>query len=475
MKKLTFLVIGFLLWYNFIPAQIRIAPNTYAVYFKDKKGSNYNINEPEKFLSPKAIARRKRLNIQITEQDLPVSSKYVKILDSIGAKVIETSKWLNCAVVKIRDTDSVTINKIKQLPFVSPKRYTQGPKKFTKEVVKYKPLNIRPIKFKKDYYDYGLSKYFIKMLKLNILHDLGYRGQDITMAVMDAGFYHLQDIPAFYTVWPKHKILGWYNFVEQDSNVFSTGKHGMDVLSCILGNIPGIFVGTAPEVNVYLFVTEDSRSEYPIEEYNFVCAAEKADSLGVDMIQASLGYSKFDDDVSSYTYDQMNGNYAVSTIGADIAASKGILVVNAAGNEGDSEWKHITAPSDGDSVLSVGALAWTEKVAFFSSRGPTADGRIKPDVCALGLDVLIPDENGNINSLSGTSIASPIIAGAVASLYSAFPQANPQDIIEAVKRSADRASDPNNSYGYGIPDMYKAYKYLMQKYKRRIIKNKNKK
>jgi subtilisin family serine protease len=460
MKK--FLILVFIALSISAIAQYKVYPGYYAVFFKNKNHNRYKIDQPSKFLSQKAIERRKKFGIRITKQDLPVSQVYLDSLKRMGLKIKESSKWLNCAIVYLDSTtDSTVLQKIKRLSFVGEKPKHQ-PKNY-----KYKKLRRAKIKVPQadttDKFYYGEASTQDKMLKIDKLHNLGYTGKDITIAIMDMGFFQVNKLPLFDSLWANHQILGWYDFVDNDTTVFNKGYHGMSVLSTIAGN-SDYYLGTAPKAKFYLFATEDEKSEYPIEEYNYVVACEKADSLGVDMIHASLGYNQFNDTTLSYKYKDMDGNTAISTIGADIAASKGIMVTVSAGNEGASKWKYISAPADGDSVLAVGAVNYLRDYAFFSSQGPTSDGRIKPDVCAMGVNDAVEGHEGFVIYESGTSFSGPIMAGAVACLMQAFPKKSNIEIMNAIRRCASNAKKPNAKYGYGIPDFWKTYWFLKKSF-----------
>ncbi len=464
MKKI--IVISILLVYTgfYAFSQTEVKPNYYAVYFRDKANNSYSIDKPQDFLSARALQRRKKYHIVVTSQDLPVNKIYIEKLKSMGFEIKEVSKWLNCAIVYTKD--SSLVKKVSELKFVHPKPFY--PKK------KYRIHKIRQARVRmkknienkeKNRYNYGIGTYQAEMLNIQELHNMGYDGKGIEIAIMDAGFQHINKLPAFDSLWANHQILGWYDFVDNDTTLFNVGTHGMMVLSTIGGNTTN-FVGTAPKASFYLYRTEDEKTEYPIEEYNYVCACEKADSLGVDLIHSSLGYNNFNDTTMSYTYKDMNGNTAISSIGADIAASKGIMVVASAGNEGDVAWKYITAPADADSVLSVGAVNYKGKYAFFSSIGPSYDGRVKPNVVAMGQSAAVEGIGGYITYASGTSFAGPIMAGAVACLMQAFPYVNNIDMIYAIERCSSFAKKPNPKYGYGIPNFYKAYLFLKKKHKK---------
>ncbi len=431
----------------------------FPIYLKDKSNTPYSIDKPEEFLSKKAIERRKKFDIKITKQDLPISPKYIKKIKELDVKIIKRSKWLNCVIVQTKDTNK--IKDIKKLNFVAPKPKPL-PKKYEyikaeKEKVKYKKPNSENI------YEYGNAYDQVSMLNVDKLHNLGFDGKNVTMAIFDGGFYNVNELPAFDSLWANNQIIGWYDYVDMDTTVFDDGDHGMMVLSTIGGNMEG-FIGTAPKANFWLFVTEDGDSETQLEEYNFVIAAEKADSLGVDIIHASLGYNEFDVAGTSYKYEDLDGNTAISTIGADIAASKGIIVTSSAGNEGRDPWKYISAPADGDSVLAVGAVNFKGRYADFSSLGPTYDGRIKPDVVAQGYAVYVQGRRG-LTTASGTSFSGPVFAGAVACLVQAFPEVPNMDIIKAIQINSSQVEEPDDHLGYGIPDFYKIYMYIKKKYK----------
>ena len=455
MKKLVGLFLVVIMGFSFADAQEKIHAEYYAVYFKDKADSPYSIDKPEEFLSQKAIERRKKFNISINKQDLPVNQVYVQELRDKGFDVVKVSKWLNCAIIHV--THSADLTKLSSLDFVVPKPQPQPKIYKYKQYKKVKNKNVPDAQ--KNVYDYGRASNQTEMLNVNYLHNMGYDGKGVTMAIFDGGFVNVDNLPAFDSLWANNQIKGWYDFVDMDTIIFDNGSHGMMVLSTIGGNTNKL-VGTAPAADFWLFVTEDGDSEFPIEEYNYVIASEMADSIGVDIIHSSLGYYDFDDDNMDYEYSDMNGNIAISTIGADIASAKGILVITSAGNEGDSDWEHMAAPADADSVLSVGAVSYKGSYVNFSSRGPSFDQRIKPEVVAKGRSATVQGTAGNISVASGTSFSGPILAGAVACLVQAYPDKTNMEIIEAVIRNSSQIKNPDEKLGYGIPDFYKAFYYL---------------
>jgi serine protease AprX len=296
------------------------------------------------------------------------------------------------------------------------------------------------------------------MITLDALHNLGFSGQGMMIAVLDAGFYHVDQISAFDSLWLNNRILGTRDFNLPGNNVFGDNMHthGTSVLSIMGGNLPGQMVGTAPNASFWLIRTEAGDYEALIEEYNWVGGAEFADSLGVDVINSSLGYTTFDNPVYNHSYADMDGNTTPVTRAADLATSRGIMVVNSAGNEGNKSWHYIGAPADGDSVLSIGAVDPSGTYASFSSTGPTYDRRIKPDVTAQGQGTTVVDGGGWVVQGSGTSFSSPVVAGAMACLWQSVPTFSAQVLRDAVRSTASRASSPDSLYGYGIPNMMNA-------------------
>lgn len=431
----------------------QIAPDNYRIFFTDKKNSEYSIDHPEAYLSPRAITRRLKQNIDITETDLPVNKTYLDSLKKLGLKIINTSKWLNTAVVY---TDDITLmDTINNLDFIKSSQKTG----YCAKKKKTKDSNCPAKTFQQQgdsTFDYGFGTTQISMLNGHVLHRNGNLGQDMVIAVLDAGFYNVDILPAFDSLWSNHQILGFYDFVDGDTEVFDASSHGMKVLSVMGANIPGELIGTAPKASYWLLRTEQTASEYSIEEDNWVAAIEFADSVGADIINSSLGYFEFDDPLLNYIYDDMDGNTAFITKAADMATSKGMLVIVSAGNQGDDPWKYITAPADGDSVLTVGSVNQYAEYTYFSSVGPTADGRIKPNVAAMGYQTAIQGIDGSITASNGTSFSAPLISGLAACLWQFYPELNNIEILRKIEESAHEYSAPNNYTGYGIPDFGKA-------------------
>lgn len=436
-----------------------LAQDKFIVRFTDKNNSPFSTSNPQAFLTQKAIDRRINQNIAVDLTDIPVNATYIQGVENAGATVLNKSKWFNS--VTIQTSNLAVVSAINLLPYVQSisnvaRLAHNGPfhNKFEQERIE--PLQTPAITAQRTMsLNYGNGSNQAMMININALHDLGYTGQGMTIAVIDAGFQDADIMPCFDSLRANNQILGTWDFVAQETNVYDDYYHGAAVLSCMAANIPGDLVGTAPKANYWLLRSEDSNTEYIIEEYNWASAAEFADSVGADVINSSLGYTDFDPPFqnTSHTYADMDGNTAPSTIAADMAASKGILVVNSAGNSGGAAWQYIGAPADGDSVLSIGAVDASGNYASFSSTGPTADGRIKPDVAdqGEGTYVFTPGAS-NSQPGNGTSFSSPVMAGAVACLWQAWPDKTNMEIMQAVKRSASQYNNSDSLLGYGIPD-----------------------
>lgn len=467
MKKIT------LLTYLFIAISITTFSQEYNYKFrltlKDKGKTPYSIDKPEEFLSPKALERRQKQNLKIDETDLPISAEYIKAIEEVGGKVVARSKWQG--TVAVHCSDSMMVDKYKELPFVSDILFVwRGkPKGATKtdSIIRYPA--VETVVFG-DYYARGTAN--IKTNNGQYLHEAGYKGKDMTIAVIDAGFSHLPQIDMLDNL----DIKGYKGFVYENEDLFSNAnQHGLNVLSCIGTNKPMQFVGTAPEASFWLFGSEDSRSEFPIEEDYWATAIEYADSVGVDVVNTSLGYNNYDYPAKSYTHKDLTGKVALISRAADAAAKKGMLLVISAGNSGDSEWEKITPPSDAVNILTVGAVQRDSVIADFSSRGLTEDLRIKPDIMALGQMATVVKDNGFVSYSSGTSFSSPIMCGMVTCLWQAFPTLTNKEIINVVRQSSDIYDNPNKDYGYGIPDMKKAMEIAQQLADKKAIQKPEKK
>ena len=431
------------------------APNTYWVKLKDKKGTPFQITHPEAFLSQRSIDRRDRQQIPIDETDLPVSPLYLDSLQKLGTEVVNSSKWLNGTT--LRTADTAIIRKIAALSFVSSVQLTK-PGVITKS---------GKIKFNEDKLNsdiptanYGNAYDQLSQLNGQYLHNKGFRGRGIQIAVLDAGFWKVNEIDAFDSLRTTNRILGTHDFVNAKSSVYEQDTHGMSVLSTMGGNVQGTLVGTSPDASFYLFRSEDAATEYLVEEDNWVAAAELADSVGVDVINSSLGYYNFDDAQMNHPYSSMNGTMNRVTQGANMAFEKGILVFASAGNEGKNEWKRIISPSDGQNVIAVAAVDKFGSRVSFSSVGPAYGGAIKPNVAALGGLTYLVTSKEVVGYSSGTSFSSPVLAGMGACLLQANPEASVRQIKLAIEQSAHQYNQPDSLLGYGIPDFQKAHLIL---------------
>lgn len=420
------------------------------IRFTDKANSVYSTSNPSDFLSPRAIARRTTQSIPVTEQDLPVNQNYIDGVVAQGAGIISRSKWFNGITVVC---DSSVLMNIMSLPYVQNVTkvirigHNSGNSKFETGMPIARKSAMRVSSF-----DYGFSFNQIHLMNGEYLHNNGYTGTGMMIAVLDAGFYNVDVLPAFDSLRNRSGILGTWDFVDNNSTVYEDDTHGMEVLSTIAGNVPGELVGTAPDANFWLLRTEDVFSENIIEEYNWAAGAEFADSVGADVISSSLGYSTFDDSLASHTYADMDGQTCPSSIAADIAVSKGILVVNSAGNSGNNFWHYISAPADGDSVLAVGAVNSDGNYVSFSSYGPSSDGDVKPNVAAKGANATVADPFGTISGANGTSFSCPILAGAATCLMQAHPTKSVIEIKNAIEKSANYFNTPTDTMGFGIPN-----------------------
>lgn len=418
----------------------------YRISLKDKAATDYSLQKPEMYLSKKSIERRKRQGLEIDSTDLPVCKKYVDAIRKKGVHVLVTGKWDNFVTVSCND--SMLIAEIAGLHFVrSTERVWRGVAKRASErdSLINKPLRTDSL--------YGPAITQIKMSHADRLHEAGFKGQGMTIAVIDAGFHNVDKIEAMKNI----NILGTRDFVNPEADIYAESSHGMSVLSCMAMNQPNVMIGTAPEASYWLLRSEDEYSENLVEQDYWAAAIEFADSVGVDLVNTSLGYYSFDDPTKNYRYRDLNGHYALMSREAAKAADKGIVVVCSAGNSGSGSWKKITPPGDAENVITVGAVNKYGVLAPFSSVGNTADGRVKPDVVAVGLGSDVMGTDGNLRHANGTSFSSPIMCGMVACLWQACPELTAKEIIELVRRSGDRAVFPDNIYGYGIPDLWKAY------------------
>jgi len=421
------------------------------VYFNDKPDASVQLNTPLNFLTQRALDRRTNQGIALSENDVPVYQPYIdQITAANGITVMAKSKWMNCLHIRGSVAD---INALVNLPFVNHIHFAD----YSLNLKRPATRPITPVNKQLDVqtdFNYGGSANQIQMLNGHLLHQANYTGTGKIIAVLDSGFINVNTTAPFQRLFENNQILGGYNFVSGSEDVYSLHNHGTMTLSCMGGFVDGELVGAAPDSQYYLFVTEDVTQESPVEESYWVEAAEEADRLGADVISTSLGYYEFDNPNYGHVYDDFTGDQAFASKGANIAFSKGMIVVASAGNSGASTepLNHIGVPAEANSVLAVGAVKSDETYAAFSSVGPSFDGRIKPDVMAKGQSATVANTTGAVQTASGTSFSCPIMAGMIASFWQAVPWATNTEVLQFVKQSADRFANPDNVYGYGIPD-----------------------
>jgi len=425
------------------------------IFFTDKPNAQFYMNNPLSMLTQRALDRRIAQNIPLTLNDVPLESSYRDaVINANGIVYKAESKWMNCIHVRgsVQDIQALlSLPFVHHIEFANPALNAKSNSASLNQLSTYKTNEVQTS------YNYGNATTQIQMLNTQVLHQANFTGTGKVIAVLDSGFLGVNTAAPFQRLFTNNLLLGGYNYVSQSSDIFSLHNHGTLVLSAMGAYSEGQLVGTAPSASYYLFITEDVVEENPVEESYWVQAAEEADRLGADIITSSLGYFQYDNLNYSYTYASMTGDSAFASKGVNIAFSKGMLVVVSAGNSGNSTEPHVGVPAEATHALAVGAVDSAEFRASFSSIGPSFDGRIKPDVMALGVGSAVANPQGNFTYVSGTSLACPILSGSIACLWSAFPQLTNQQVLDLVKQSADRFTNPNNQYGYGIPDFNLAY------------------
>lgn len=426
------------------------AEYAFRLVLADKGGTTFTLEHPEEYLSAKALERRRRQGLAVDSTDLPVSGEYLKEIARRDVEILGTSKWNNTVLVK--GSHLQTLLRLGRLPFV-------------KEVVKVwaTPTEEMPRPHREDFHTvfnawdsvpdkhYGVAQEQMAAIGGVRLHDAGFRGRGMTIAVFDAGFMNADRLPALDSV----RVMGVRDFVNPGGNVFRESEHGTKVLSTMALDIPNVFVGTAPEASYWLIRCEHDGPENLIEEDYWAMAAEFADSVGVDIVNSSLGFHNFDDRSANIKYRDLDGMTSLISRTASMMASKGMILVNSAGNDGMGAWKKIGVPADARDILTVGAMTLTESNAAFSSVGPTADGRVKPDVMAVGSPAAVLTARGTLLRDTGTSFSAPQIAGMVACLWQAFPDKTALEVMEMVRQSGNNYLTPDNIYGYGVPNFGK--------------------
>lgn len=444
--------------------QAQIAPTCYRVSLTDKNGSPYSIDEPTAYLSERALAKRARFNIPITEQDLPINPGYIQQIQQIDPSIrtLCVSKWLN--TVTIYCPDSTKLAQILALPFVSEVLPVAN---YDLSGLRHKPIapetesnhlvqntlndSIIP-------YDYGYAYDQIAIHNGHMLHNKGFRGDSMLIVVFDAGWDGVDTSVFFSSLFQNGQVLGSRDLIPWLNNVYAGHYHGTLVTSTMSGLQESVMVGTAPKASYYFIRSEEPNSEQLIEEDFWAQAAEIADSLGADVINSSLGYTTFGDfPECTYTYENTDGITSIASRAATILGQKGVVVCISAGNDGDNAWHHIGHPADAFDVLTIGAVDIYGNSASFSSRGPSFDGRVKPDIASVGVSTTCMWPGDQIGVADGTSLAGPVAAGLCACLWQALPEASSTELMQIIRESGSCYNNPNDSIGYGIPDFFAAF------------------
>ena len=454
--------------------KVRVAKSfVYRYYLRDKQGCGFSLDHPARFLSVKAIERRKRQRLRADSTDLPVSRRYVDLLRTPDTEVLGTSRWNNTVVV--RSADSLLLERLGRQPFVREARMVwHSPDSLPKAGDEDVKWTVRKSFQKWDSVKndpYGMSRPQVEMLGGDRLHEIGLRGEGMTIAVLDGGFLNVHRIGCLSGV----HIAGVKDFVEpwrtpddaadwsgqqpvrQTEAFFEGMDHGTRVLSVLAADAPEVMMGTAPKASYWLLRCEDPATEQPVEEDYWAMAAEYADSVGADVISSSLGYNEYDKHLGSYRLKDLDGQTALISRTASMLARKGMVLCNSAGNSGMSTWKKIGVPADAHDILTVGAINKDGRIAAFSSVGPSQDLRVKPDVVAIGAPAALVNGKGMLAHDMGTSFSTPVVAGLVACLWQGLRQKTALEIIELVRHTARQYESPDNVYGYGTPDFWQAY------------------
>ncbi|MEZ5002492.1 MAG: S8 family peptidase [Chitinophagales bacterium] len=442
-----------------VPLVAQEAAFKYVVYFQDKDGTPYSLEDPQAFMSEKALERRTRYNIPLMENDLPVAPAYISQMEVLGYEVLSSSRWLNA--ILIQSDQQLNIEEVENEPFVRVVTWVsqQIPGGRSNVSVEYNNTLFWQGQYN---IDYGVTAGQIDLLNGQYLHNEGWQGDDMVIGVLDAGFSNVPEIDGFNSLFQESRLLATKDMVDYDDNVFESSSHGTSVLSLMAGNITGEFLGTAPQASYILVRTEDTGSEQLVEEFNYVLGLEYADQMGVDVINTSLGYTRFNHPEMDHDPLELNGDHLIASKGADIGASKGMLVINSAGNLGDRDWQYISMPSDADSILAVGSVNPFGQRSGFSGIGHPNFPNIKPNVMSQGEEIAVLDVDGTISYGGGTSYSAPLVAGLAACLWQAFPEKNNMEIISAIERSSSQYFAPDKLMGYGIPDFQAAFALLYQ-------------
>jgi hypothetical protein len=448
---------GLLLLVLTIQASAQDAQYAFRVFFKDKNETTNTLSNPLAYLSQRALDRRTKYGIDVDSTDLPVVKTYIDSVLLLTDGVLHlSSRWQNSCVILLED--STNILALQNISFVKSSKpvayYSNG---LHQRPGIYDSVNTgnKPTDFDENFY--GAAWTQIHLCDGEYLHQHGKMGEGILIAVIDVGFTGVNTVHAFDSMFQQGRLMDTWNYIYDTAHVFGYGDHGRQVLSCMASYIPETHVGTAPKAMYALYATDDLISEQAIEEDNFVAATERADSLGADLISTSLGYNYFENPADSYNYSDLDGNTTLSATAANMATRKGIMVVASAGNEGNNSWQHILTPGDADSAMTIGSVNDQKVHAISSGKGPNAAGVLKPNVSAMGVSASVISAAGSVNTQTGTSYATPILAGLTACLMQTDPSLFPLEIRSLIESVSDSFATPTNSIGNGVPDFKKAY------------------
>ena len=434
----------------------------FQVTFTDKNNTPYSFSDPLVFLSPRSLQRRANQGIALDSTDFPVNPAYVdSVLTLTGGRFHETSRWLNMCMILLEAPDSAQILNLAGTSFIHDvklvgyystdlHRNSGTTPSATGSASTHKTTTTD-----NTYYNNTWTQ--TSLVNGNVLHDNGFNGENMLIAVMDAGFIGADVHPGFDSMWQSGRMVDTFNFVYHNTGVFSADNHGEEVLSTMAGDVPGTYVGTAPRAMYALYVTEYDPNDQPLELDNMIAAAERADSIGADVISESLGYDLFLNPADGQTFAELDGNTTVAAKAANMATKKGILFVATAGNDGTGipGWgNHILTPGDADSALTIGAVDYSGTLPNFSGFGPNAAGRVKPDVCGMGVASWVFGTSSGYSQQDGTSFSTPQIAGWAACIWQSDRSATPYKVKQAIIKCASSAlyTTPGPQIGYGIPD-----------------------
>jgi subtilisin family serine protease len=460
MLRISFLSYFFLFAIAFLGSEVGMAQDRYAVFFKYKPQQEFSLANPSKFLTSKAIQRREREKTSVDSLDLPVTSSYVQGLRTHSQEILYVSKWLNAAVVV---ADSTGKKGMEALPYVQKVQWiakgfiSRTGTRLNQESQEGSPKS-KKWAVEESYREAAAYDFQNQLLGIPDMHKAGFTGKGVNVAIFDSGFPGLDKAPAFSHLFTNKQVLGQLNVVRPwIKEVFRDNEHGTQVASLIVANQAETLVSGAHQAQVIFAITEDVATEYPVEELNWVRAAEYADSLGVDIINSSLGYLDFDEPKLTYTTAQLDGKTTYVSRGASLAAKRGILIVNSVGNYGSAGSSSLVAPADAAGILAVGSVTASSTVSAFSSRGPTADGRIKPELVAFGQSPVLIRASGQVSAAAGTSFSSPQIAALAAGLWEAKPTWTKDELLTNLIKSGTQYATPDQNLGYGIPNFRGAF------------------